>query len=407
MRASPTAATAGDAPEDDGISLLDLAIVLAKHKKLVLGLPLAVAVLTAAITLLLPNTYTGVSKLLPPQQSQSSATAMLGQLGLASTAGAALGVKNPADVYVAMLRSRTVADSMVQRFKLKELYGVSTGHDARKRLEGNSRVTAGKDGLITVEFDDEDPARAAEITNGFVDELYRLTQTLAVTEASQRRLFFEKQLELTKNRLAEAEVSLRKTQETTGLIKLDEQSRAIISAVASLRGQIAAKEVQIGAMRAFATENNPELVVAQKELAGLTQQLARLEKSNRSNPGDIFVAAGKVPEVGLEYVRRLRDVKYFETMFELLAKQFEMAKADEARDSSSIQVLDKAVVPERKSGPARARIVLFFAAAAGIFAALWVFIKEAMDRARHDPRQAERLELLRRYIWRRSSRSPL
>ena len=389
-------------PEGGEISLLDMAIVIAKHKKYVLGLPLLAAVLAAGLSLLLPNVYTAESKILPPQQSQSTASAMLGQLGLgglAGAGGAAMGLKNSNDVYVAMLKSRTVADNLVERFKLKTVYETSTQSDARKTLQGNSRISAGKDGLITVEFDDEDPRRAAEIANAYVDELYKLTQTLAVTEASQRRLFYEKQLELTKNKLAQAEVDLQRTQETTGLIKIDEQAKAIISAVASLRGQIAAKEVQLGAMRAFATESNPEYIVAQKELAGLRAQLARLEKSTRSGPGDIFVATGDVPEVGLEYVRKLRDVKYFETMFEILAKQYEIAKADEARDSSTIQVLDKAMVPERKSAPVRSRIVLFTALIVGFLALVLAFLNEAMDSARRNPELSGRLNVLRRYVW--------
>jgi uncharacterized protein involved in exopolysaccharide biosynthesis len=392
------------AVEDQEINALDVAIILAKHKRLLLVAPLVAAVLAAGISLLLPNIYTGMSKIIPPQQSQSTASAMLGQLGLASmagVAGGAVGLKNPNDTYISMLKSRTVADSLIGRFDLKKRYGATLTADARNALAGNSRILAGKDGLITVEFDDKDPKFAAAVTNGYVEELYKLTQTMAITEASQRRLFFEKQLELTKNNLAQAEMGLRQTQEVTGLIKLDDQARALISAVASVRAQIAAKEVQLGAMRVFATENNAEFVVAQKELAGLTAQLARLERNNRTAPGDFFVPTGKVPEVGLEYVRKLRDVKYFETMFELLAKQYEIAKADEARDSSVIQVLDKAIEPERKSKPQRSYIVLITAFVAGLMAVLWVFIKEAGERIRQNPQQAQRLHLLRRYVWSR------
>ncbi len=347
----------------------------------------------------MPNIYTGVTRILPPQQSQSTAAAMLGQLGaLAGVAGTSLGIKNPNDLYVGMLKSRTVADNLISRFELRKLYETKTADDARKALEGNSRVTSGKDGLIAIEFDDKDPKRAAAIANAYVEELYKLTQTLAVTEASQRRLFFEKQLALTKRELGNAEVALKTTQEETKLIKIDEQGRAIIEAFARLRAQVVAKEVQLGAMRSFATEQNPDLIRTQQELIGLRAQLAKMEKSHNPTQGDILVPTGQVPEAGLEYLRKLRDVKYYETIFELLAKQYEAAKIDEARDTSLIQVLDKALEPEKKSKPKRALIVILTALVFGFLAVIWAFIREAGEKARQNPEQAERLNLLRRYV---------
>jgi tyrosine-protein kinase Etk/Wzc len=397
-----TIATPQPAGDDDEISLLDLAIVLAKHKKLIFGLPFVVAVIAAIVSLLMTPIYTATTKILPPQQSQSTAAAMLGQLGaLAGVAGGALGIKSPNDLYIGMLRSRTVADNLIARFDLRKLYETKTADDTWKALDGNTRVTSAKDGLITVEFEDKDPKRAAVIANGYVEELYKLTQTLAVTEASQRRLFFEKQLTLAKDNLAQAEVGLKQTQESTGLIKLDEQGKAIITAVATLRAQIAAKEVQLGAMHAFATDKNPDYIVTQQEIVGLRAQLQRLEKSNNVGQGDIFVPTGKVPEAGLEYLRKLRDVKYYETIFELLAKQYEIAKADEARDASIIQVLDKASEPERRSRPKRTQIVIISALAAGFLAVLLAFVAEALEKTRQDPGSRERIDRLRRYLaWR-------
>lgn len=386
---------------EDEISLLDLAIVLAKHKKLILGLPFGAAVVAAGISLLLPNIYTGTTRILPPQQSQSAtAAALLNQLGaLGSIAGAAVpGVKNPADLYVGMLKSRTVADNLIKRFDLKTLYGEKTTDETRKELEKNTRIAAGKDGLITVEFEDKDPKRAATIANAYVEELDHLTQNLAVTEASQRRLFFEKQLKTARDSLSEAEMALRKTQETTGLIKLDEQGKAIIESVARLRAEIAAKEVQLAAMRTFATEKNPEYLLVRQQIAGLKSELAKLEKTNVAGQGDIFVPTGKVPEVGLEYVRRFRDMKYHETLFEALAKQYELARIDEAKDAGIIQVVDKAIEPERKSRPKRSLIVILTALVIGFLAVIWAFIKEAGEKARQIPEQAERLNLLRRYL---------
>jgi uncharacterized protein involved in exopolysaccharide biosynthesis len=378
---------------------LDVLIFLVRHRRVLLLAPLAAAIVAAAISFALPNMYAGVTKILPPQQSQSSAAFMLAQLGsLANLPGSSLGIKNPNDLYVGMLKSRTVADNLISRFGLKDLYARDTLHDTRRELEERTTISHGRDGIITIRFEDRDRKRAADVANGYVEELYKLTQRLAVTEAGHRRLFLEGQLKAARNGLADAEISLKKTQETTGLIKLDEQGKAIIEAVANLRAQIAAKEVEAGAMRLFATEQNPGYLRVQQEIGGLRTELARLEKSNRSGGGDIFVPTGRVPEAGLEYLRRLREVKYYETVFELLAKQYEIAKIDEARDASIVQVLDRAVEPDKKSSPQRARIVIVTAILAFIGTLLWALMRDAHERAKDDPEQSRRMNALRELV---------
>jgi len=391
---------AGGAPESEqDPSILDALIFLARHKRILTLVPLGAAIAAAGISLLLPNIYAGITKILPPQQNQSASAMLLSQLGgLTGMSGASLGIKNPNDLYVGILKSRTVADALIERFDLRMRYDLEDLQDTRRALEKRTSISHGRDGIITVQFEDEDRKLAAAVANAYIEQLYRLTQTLAVTEAGQRRLFLEKQLQLTKDGLASAEMALRKTQETTGLIKLDDQSRAIIEAVANLRAQISTKEVQAGAMRAFATERNPEYYRVQQELAGLRAELARLERTNQLGSGDIFIPTGKVPEAGLEFIRRLREVRYYETVFELLAKQFEIAKIDEARDTSIVQVLDRAVEPESKSRPHRSRIVIVTAVLAFLATLLIAFLRDLRERARSDPKQARKLETLRNLL---------
>lgn len=386
----PVVASSND---EDGINLLDLVIILAKHKKTILIFPLVVAIVVAGISLLSPDIYTATARIMPPQQQQSTASAMLGQLaGLAGGAGAsALGLKNPNDLYVSMLKSRTVADAIILRFKLKELYEQKTMAGVYKALESVTKVSAGKDGLITVEVDDKIPQRAADMANAYVDELHELTKTLAVSEASRRRLFFERQLHQVKDRLAGAEMAMKQTQENTGVLELGAQGRAMVEAVGEIRAQIAAKEVQLAAMRTFATTQNPDYIHAQGELAGLRGQLSKFERGGE----DGLVPVGKLPEVGVQSVRRLRELKYYETLFELMAKQYELAKMDEAKEASIIQVLDKAVAPDRKSRPKRMLTVIVYAFVAGFIAVLWVFFKEVLGNARKNPVQAEKINALR------------
>ena len=379
--------------------VLDALIFLARHKLLLTAVPFGAALVAAGISLLLANIYAGVTKILPPQQNQSASAMLLSQLGgLAGLPSASLGIKNPNDLYVGILKSRSVADALIQRFDLRKRYERDNLHDTRRDLERRTSISHGRDGIITVQFEDEDRKRAAAVANGYVEELYKLTQTLAVTEAGQRRLFLDKQLKLTREGLADAEMALRQTQERTGLIKLDEQGRAIIEAVANLRAQIAAKEVQASAMRAFATASNPEYYRVQQEILGLKHELSRLERTNELGKGDIFVPTGKVPEAGLEYLRRLREVKYYETVFELLAKQFEIAKIDEARDASIVQVLDKAIEPEKKSRPYRSRIVIVTAVLAFLAALLIALLRDLRERMRGDPEGARKLDMLGRLL---------
>src|SRR6266496_42042 len=387
--------------DDDEISLLDLLIVVAKHKRVVLGGPLISAIGAAAISFLLPNIYTGTTRILPPQQSASAASALLNQLGgalgglLGAAGGASVGVRNPNDLYVGMLKSRTVADNLISRFEMRKVYDEDRLSDARKRLEKETTIVAGRDGIITIEVDDKDPKRAAELANAYVDELMKLTKVLAVTEASQRRLFFERQLLQVKDNLTAAEIAARQGLQKGGLAQVDAQGRSMIEVTARLRAQISAKEVQIGSMRTFAAEGNPELQRTQQELEALRHELARVEGSSPIAAVGKGEASGSS---GLDNLGRLRDVKYYEFLYELLAKQYELAKIDEAKDATIIQVMDKAIEPDRNSKPRRSLIVLFSTLVALFASIFWAFIREAAARAKADPEQTPRLEALRGYL---------
>lgn len=384
---------------DNGIDLLDVLIVLAKHKKLILSLPAVAVLITAVITFLMPNWYTATSKLLPPQQSQSNAVAILGQLGaLTGGASQALGIKNPSDIFVAMLKSRTVSDAVIERFKLREVYDEEYMQNARKELNRNVDIVAGRDGVITIDVDDKSPQRAADMANAFIEELEGLTRKLAISEAGQRRLFFERQLKQAKDDLTQAETTLTKFQVDKKVLNPQGQASLAISAAAGLQAQIAAKEIQIASLKSFATIENPDLLRAQEELSGLKVQLAKVARGGAGDVGDVLLSIGKAPEQAADYVRRFREVKYYETLFELLAKQYEIARIDEAKDATLIQALDRAVTPERKSKPKRAVIVVIIAIISGFSAVILAFVRESQDRARRNPTQAARLATLHRYM---------
>lgn len=369
------------------LHIVDLIAILVRHRWLVIGTTMLTGSVALIVSMLLTPMFTSSAKIMPPQQPSSAMSAVLGQLGgLAGAAGGLANMKNPNDVYVGLLESRTIGDALIARLGLHARYRKDQMDMTRLVLVDRTAVAVGKkDGFITISASDPDPQFAADLANAYVEELSKLTQSLALTEASQRRLFFEKQLNASKIQLADAEVALRKTQEKTGLIRPDGQVQAIINNLAQIKGTIAAKEVQLDAMRTFAGAGNPELLRASEELRGLKAQLAKLEQNQTSRQGDFMVPTGKIPEVGVEYVRSMRDVKYSETMFELLAKQFELAKIDEAKNAPVIQLLDKAIPAERKSKPKRLLITLGGVIAGGFLGILLAFLRNGYAASRRDP----------------------
>jgi uncharacterized protein involved in exopolysaccharide biosynthesis len=392
------------------ISLLEVLVILVRHKRLVFVFPFACAVAAALISLALHNVYTGTARILPPQSGMSPlATALLGDItglkGGASSIGQALGLKNPSDLYVGILRSRTIADALIARFRLQELLGADTLVETRRKLENLSSIKAGDDGIIAISVDDEEPARAADIANAYVEELDSLTRKVALTSAGRQRLVLEKQLRQAKDQLADAEVALRNTQQRTGLISLTEQGKATIESVAFLQARIQAKRVQLAAMRTGMTENNPDYLLARQELAELQSEMSKLQRSDATGSAAIIPSAGHLPEAGLEYVRTLRDVQYQQTLFELIAKQYEIARSQEAAETGVIQLLDRAVPADRKSKPHRLLIVLVSGILAGALGLVGAFLLEARDRASRDPSQANLLEELRRNLprWRKKN----
>jgi uncharacterized protein involved in exopolysaccharide biosynthesis len=394
------------------VSLLDIAVLLVRKKKFILRFVLGAIALSIAVALLLPVTYEAQVVLLPPVgQNSSIASALLGQLGnlgslgsLSAVAGG-LGMKTPTDMYVSLLKSRTVEEATIRRFGLMAEYRAKRLSDARKIFEHRANVVAGqKDGLIRITVEDHNAKRAAEVANGYVEEFKRLSASLAITEAARRRLFFEQQLEPAKEQLAAAEEAMRKTQQSTGVLQIDSQARALIESTAILRAQVVAKQVQIQGMRSFATEDNPEVVLAKQQLAALQSQLEHLAGSQQDTGSDIVLSKGRVTGAGLEYLRHYRDLKYHETVYELLTKELEIAKLDEAREGEIVQVVDAAVLPDNKASPHRTLIVIGMTILAFFVAVFWVIIRQGLERAAAIPENRERLEAIK-YYWKRKRES--
>jgi tyrosine-protein kinase Etk/Wzc len=344
----------------DEISFGAIFSALKREKKRFVKPVLWTALAATATAFLIPVKYTAEAVILTPQQMQPSLAAMAqlagGGSGLAGLGFLSSFGHNPADLYVGILQSRTISDAIIVKFNLKAVYDVEGFHGARKRLARNTTIKAGRDTLIRIEVSDHDSKRAADLANAYVSELAIQNSGVALTEASQRRLFFEQQLVKEKNLLANAEVDLKNTEQATGLVVPTGQADAMMRSISQLHAEILSRQAQLAGLKTYVADENPRLQRLTKEISSLQADLGKLENGAHV-AGRAEVPVGELPQAGLEYVRRLREVKYHEALFEGLSKQYEAARLDEAKAAPLIQVIDRAVTPEKKSWPPRAWIV--------------------------------------------------
>jgi uncharacterized protein involved in exopolysaccharide biosynthesis len=265
---------------------------------------------------------------------------------------------------------------------------------AREKLAGYTGVASDKSGFITVSVTDIDKKRVAEIANSYTDELRILTKSIAVTEASQRRLFYEEQLKQAKDELVAAELAFQQVQQQKGLVQLDAQAKAMIESLTALRAQAAAKQVEVQARRSYSTEQNPDVQLAERELASLQAEEARLEQSNHA-PGIAGLGLGNVPAAGLEYLRAAHELQYQQALFDMLMKQYDAAKLDESKDAAIIQVMEPAIEPDRKSAPKRLTILLISAFLGFFSGCVIAMFLDWLKRKKAQPEGAEALYRLR------------
>jgi uncharacterized protein involved in exopolysaccharide biosynthesis len=364
--------------DEDEINLLELIKVVVKRKAFIIKVTCTVAVITVAASLLMRNVYTASAKLLPPQKDGGGGAAalLLGQLGgLGNLAG---GLGGSSDLYLGILKSRSVADAVIKRLDLKTELKNDNPDLLRKNLETMVKFQSGKDGMITITADNKDPKRAAEFVNTFVDELQKKSLQLNLTKASTERSFLEKRLGIVKQDLKNAEDDMKHFQEKYKTIKADSQAAAAIEGIATVKAQIISNEVKLAALRNSMTDEAPEVRTL---LAGISKLKSQLSSMSGAGDGSgVIPGAGAAPAIGVEYFRKLRELKVQEAVFEQLTKQYELAKLNEARDSSSIQVLDEAVPPTKKSKPKRSLIVILATVTAFFCSIFVVFIQEYLSK---------------------------
>src|ERR1700722_5593458 len=386
--------------------LLELLLVMAQRKLTIILATIIGFILGMVVVYMIHPTFTAKAVIMPPRQGQSSAALVTQLSSLASLTG--LGdtgsLRDPNDLYLAIVQSNTVADAIIKRLNLMAVYHVQKLSQARIILTANSKFVSEKGGMISITTKDEDPHRAADIANAYVDELHAINSRLVIGEASVRRNFFSQQLALEKDRLTDAEIALQQTEESTGAVSPMGQTGVVIQQVANLQSQIISREVQLDSLRTSSTDQNPDVIRLNSELTSLREQLTNLEGAEKGRkPGDISLSSRSLPHDQVAYLRKQRDVQYHTLIFDLIARQFEAARLDEAKASPLIQVLDPAEPPERKSGPYRALWMLVGLILGFLFGCVRVIGSYVHSRGVADPDNAARLEQFRRALSFRSS----
>jgi len=370
---------AWESANEDSVDLAKVIQALRNGRRTILLCTVVCMFIALATALLLPVRYTSTVAFLPPNTSSSSSIAssiagQLSALGAGDLAGAA---KGSGDLYAGILRSRSIASTLVKNFGLTKEYKVKKESDAEKRLAADTEIVPdAKSGIITVSVTGHSPQFAHDLAAAYMAALHDTNGRLAISQASQRRLFFGEQLEQEKNNLENAEVDLKTTEEQTGLIAPTGQTEAEIRTIADTQAQIAVRRVQLAALRQGATDENAEVVRLQSEIGDLEAQMSALQKGKAGSTG-LTIPTSKVPQMQLDYIRKEREVKYHETLFEMLARQFEAARLDEARDAPVVQVLDPPSLPDVKSSPRRGLILLGGMLVGLLVGCIWVLVRSS------------------------------
>jgi tyrosine-protein kinase Etk/Wzc len=391
----PTRFGAGAPLATSDETMLEFLIQLAERKRLIAIVTGSSLFIGLILCLVLPVRYTATTEIMPPKQTQSISSLLNSQLMVGSLAEAAGGglLTNPNEVYIGLLKSRPVADTIIHEFHLLTVYRAKDMTAARRELAKRTNIFSQPSTMISVSVSDPDKARAAAMANAYIEQLRALTGALSMTEAGRRRVFFQNQLNNEKEALIAAEENFQDVQQKRGLVHLDTQADEIIRSVASLRGQIEAKEVEVQALRTYSTDRNPDVQLAEDELATLQKQAARLQQNDSPST---FSSMGlkNVPKAGMDYIRAQREAQYQQALFDVLMKQYEAAKLDEAKEAAVIQVVEPAIPPDRKTSP-RPLLILALSLVLGFFlGCLAALLLHRIDLEKADPEGSVALQRL-------------
>lgn len=396
--------------ENSQFPLLDVSIQLLDHRWKISKIVAGFIIVGVILCFLLPRRYTAMVKIMPPQQSQSGISVLANQLfaasggsgSLAALAGGGLGLKNPNDIYIGILQSRLIADNIIRKYNLQSVYRAKDMTEARKKLKSYTDIVSEKSGVVSVEVTDTDKQRSAAIANTYIDELRMLTNSLSETEADRRLDFYSKRLDEKKEALDAAQEKFKEVEQNKSVFQPEAQGRATVEEISTLERQISAKEVQLKMLATSSTDDNPQVQLVSSELASLRQQLGRLQKQSFGKEASGGRAQG-LPDASLAYFNAEHELRYRQTMFDLLSRQYDAAMLDVSKDASIIQVLEPAIAPDRKSFPHIGVIMALFALTGFLCGCGWVILLWKTEDLRVSEPYQQRIAKLRTTLGRKPS----
>lgn len=376
---------------DEEVNLLDYLAVIVKYRRMIFYMCTTAVIVAVIVSLLLPKIYSATAVIMPPKSEQGTMASLASRMGgITALAGGIMGGSSPSEVYVEMLKSRVVKDTIIDRFNLLKVYDVALMKVARENLKNNTLIKTSKADTISVEVEDKDPQRAADMANAYVKELDKLSRKLTVSDAARQRMFLEKRIEGTEQQLSQAEEVLKEFREKNKIVSLPAQASSSIYGAARIKGEIISIETELEVLKNFATEKSNKIVRLEKELEEMKDQLIKIETGqgfdNSDNPdnqkreSNFYIPFTQLPNLGLQLSRLMRNVKVKETVYELLTEQYELAKIAESKDMATIQILDEAVVPEKRSKPRRGLIVVLTGVLSFFASIFLAFTKEYFAR---------------------------
>lgn len=381
-----------------GNPLIDYFVILFKHWKFILISFVGVCIVAAGISLVLPKWYLAQTTILPPvpEESSMALSTLLENLPLAGLG--LLPVSEETELFLAILESRTVMESVAERFNLLKRYKKKNMEETIKSLRDHVSADIDDEGTVTLmaeagtpflsskETDDEARKLAKDMANFFIAELDRVNRCLKTEKARNFRIFIEKRYHQNLDDLRRAEEGLKAFQEKYGIIALPEQTEATVVAAAELQAQIMAKEIESRVLKNYVGRSHTDYLRVQNELNELRRKFEEFKKSGESGITEegvesksLFLPFEKAPDLGVKYLRLFRELTLQEKILEFLLPQYEEAKIKEARDTPTVQVLDRAVRPERKHKPKRAIIVVFYGFLSLVLSSMFVFFRPAVE----------------------------
>ena len=377
-------------------NIIDYFSVVVKWRKLIFVNFIVVCIITAIISLILPKTFSANSTILPPTNEADAfgLSSLIGNLPLGPLGFG--GVSEETYTFMAILHSRTVMEAIAEKFDLMQRYDYENMEYTVKELRQNVIIEINEDGTITLssmastkflpDDEEENEARtlARDMANAFIEELDRVNTRLKTEKAHNNRVFIEKRYKQNINDLKNAEEELKTFQKTHGVIALPQQTAITIETAAEINANIIAKEVEVSVLSGYVSESHSELTRAKSELTELRKKFNEMKtgrnrdilNNNGTQNTRLFIPLNDVPDLGLKYIRRYREVSLQQKILEFLLPQYEQAKIQEAKDTPTVQVLDKAVTPVKRKKPKRAIMVLLAGLLSIVFSVTGVFFVE-------------------------------